>query len=544
MTQLGKSSWIGCSLGGLLVALLALQSMPQGSEGANILGVFTSHSASHFIVHMSIMKTLAEEGHNVTVVSSVPPKVTHKSIKHIVIPMSAEDEKILNDGMAGMAKEKPSIWNTFKSIFSSLALLIDKQVDVLEDPKFQELYLNKGNKFDVVFVGFFFNTYQVALGARFNCPVIISWSGAPMMMVNEVLGNPELPSVPQMNIAGKPGQPMNFKQRLQNFGSTVGFNVLALFLNHKYNGFYERLWGKDKSMPSFELAKRNVSLAFCNSHAISEGPIRPNVPGIIEIGGIQVKTKPDPLPEDIKEFLDKAKHGAILFSLGSNLKGEHIQPEVVSTIFKGLSSLKQQVIWKWEDLKNTPGKSANILYKKWLPQDDILAHPKIKLFITHAGKGGVAEAQYHGVPMLALPVFADQPGNADKLVQSGYGLQLPLATLEVDEFKEAIREVIGNPKFAQKLKSFSQLYRDRPLSAQESVVYWTEYVIRHHGAAHMQSPLVHMNFIASKNLDIYLLAVLVLYVLFLINKIVWKFLWRKLFAKSKKDSPKKKVKKQ
>lgn len=543
MTQ-NRSTWIGCSLGGLLVALLALQTMPQGTEGANILGVFTSHSPSHFIVHMSIMKTLAEKGHNVTVVSSVPPKVTHKSINHIVVPMSAEDEKVLNDGMAGMVKEKPSIWNTMKSIFSSLAMLIDKQVDVLEDPRFQELYLNKGNKFDVVFVGFFFNTYQVALGARFNCPVIISWSGPPMMMVNEVLGNPELSSVPQMHISAPPGQPMNFQQRMQNFASTLGFNALSIFLNHKYNKFYDRLWSKDKSMPTFAQAKRNVSLAFCNGHGISEGPIRPNVPGVIEIGGIQVKSKPDPLPEDIQEFLEKGKHGAILFSLGSNLKGEHIQPEVVKTIFKGLSSLKQQVIWKWEDPKNTPGKSANILYKKWLPQDDILAHPKLKLFITHAGKGGVSEAQYHGVPMLALPVFADQPGNADKLVASGYGLQLPLATLDVDEFKAAIKEVIENPKYAKTLKSFSQLYRDRPLSPQESVVYWTEYVIRHHGAAHMQSPLVHMNFIASNNLDIYIIAALVLYIVFIINKIVWKFVWRKLFGKSNKVSKGKKVKKQ
>ncbi|EDW55509.1 UDP-glucuronosyltransferase 2B15 [Drosophila sechellia] len=543
MTQ-NRRTWIGCSLGGLLVALLALQSMPQGTEGANILGVFTSHSPSHFIVHMSIMKTLAEKGHNVTVVSSVSPKVTHKSINHIVVPMSAEDEKVLNDGMAGMVKEKPSIWNTIKSIFSSLALLIDKQVDVLEDPRFQELYLNKGNKFDVVFVGFFFNTYQVALGARFNCPVIISWSGPPIMMVNEVLGNPELSSVPQMHISAPPGQPMNFQQRMQNFASTLGFNAFNIFLSHKYNKFYDRLWGKDKSMPTFEQAKRNVSLAFCNGHGISEGPIRPNVPGVIEIGGIQVKSKPDPLPEDIKEFLEKGKHGVILFSLGSNLKGEHIQPEVVKTIFKGLSSLKQQVIWKWEDPKNTPGKAANILYKKWLPQDDILAHPKLKLFITHAGKGGVAEAQYHGVPMLALPVFADQPSNADKLVASGYGLQLPLATLDVDEFKASIKEVIENPKYAKTLKSFSQLYRDRPLSPPESVVYWTEYVIRHHGAAHMQSPLVHMNFIASNNVDVYIIAALVLYIVFIINKIVWKFVWRKLFGKSNKASQGKKLKKQ
>ncbi|KAH8246346.1 hypothetical protein KR038_001224 [Drosophila bunnanda] len=539
-----RSTWLGCSFGGLLVALLALQSMPQGSEGSNILGVFTSHSPSHFIVHMSIMKSLAEKGHNITVVSSMSPKVTHKSIKHIVIPMSAEDEKILNEGMAGMVKEKPSIWTTMKSIFSSLSLLIDKQVDVLEDPRFQELYLNKGNKFDVVFVGFFFNTYQVALGARFNCPVIVSWSGPPMMMVNEVLGNPELFSVPQMQIAVAPGKAMNFQQRAQNFVSSLAFNGLNVYLNTKYQKFYTRLWGKDKSMPTFEQAKKNVSLAFCNGHAISEGPIRPNVPAIIEIGGIQVKNKPDPLPEDIKDFLDNAKHGAILFSLGSNLKAEHFKSDVVTNIFKGLSGLKQKVIWKWDDLDNIPGKASNILYKKWLPQDDILAHPKIKLFITHAGKGGVAEAQYHGVPMLALPVFADQPGNADKLVESGYGLRLELNSLDVAEFKEAIKEVIDNPKYAQKLKSFSQLYRDRPLTAQESVIYWTEYVIRHHGAAHMQSPLVQMNFIASNNLDICIITALLLYVIFIVNKIFWKFVWRKLFGKSNKASQKKKVKKQ
>ncbi|XP_017025438.1 UDP-glycosyltransferase UGT5-like [Drosophila kikkawai] len=539
-----QGTWWCCSFGGLLIVLLTLQSMPQGSEGSNILGVFTSHSTSHFIVHMSVMKTLAERGHNVTVLSVVPPKVTHKSIKHIVVPISAEEEKLLHAGLSQMAKEKPSIWTAMKSIFGSLVMLIEKQADVLEHPLFQELYLNKGNQFDVVFVGFFFNTYQVGLGARFNCPVIVSWMGPPVLMVNDVLGNPELSTVPQMQIAVPPGKAMNFQQRVQNFFTTLGFNALHVYLNHKYNKFYDRLWGKDKSMPTFEEAMKNVSLAFCNAHGISEGPIRPNVPSIIEIGGIQVKKRPDPLPEDIKEFLDKGQNGVILFSLGSNLKGEHLQSGVVPIIFKTLSSLKQQVIWKWDDLEKTPGKASNILYKKWLPQDDILAHPKIKLFITHAGKGGVAEAQYHGVPMLALPVFADQPGNADKLVESGYGLRLELNSLDVAEFKEAIKEIIENPKYAQKLKSFSQLYRDRPLSAQESVVYWTEYVIRHRGAAHMQSPLVHMSFVASNNLDICIITALLLYVIFIINKIFWKFIWKKLFGKSNKASQKKKVKKQ
>lgn len=122
-----------------------------------------------------------------------------------------------------------------------------------------------------------------------------------------------------------------------------------------------------------------------------------------------MKDKPDPLPKDIDQFLSNAKQGAVFLSLGSNVKSSTVRPEIVQIIFKVLSELKENVIWKWEDLENTPGNSSNILYKNWLPQDDILAHPNTKLFITHAGKGGITEAQYHGVPMVALPIFEISP---------------------------------------------------------------------------------------------------------------------------------------
>lgn len=41
---------------------------------------------------------------------------------------------------------------------------------------------------------------------------------------------------------------------------------------------------------------KNLSIILVNSH-ISQGNIRPNVPAIIEIGGIQVKSTPAPLPD-------------------------------------------------------------------------------------------------------------------------------------------------------------------------------------------------------------------------------------------------------
>ena len=58
----------------------------------------------------------------------------------------------------------------------------------------------------------------------------------------------------------------------------------------------------------------------------------------------------------------------------------------------------------------------------WSPQHDLLAHPKTALFVTHCGMTGILESVYHSVPMLALPIFGDQPDNAARLVERGLAL--------------------------------------------------------------------------------------------------------------------------
>ena len=52
---------------------------------------------------------------------------------------------------------------------------------------------------------------------------------------------------------------------------------------------------------------------------------------------------------------------------------------------------------------------------KWAPQNDVLAHPATKVFVTHGGANSVYEAVWHGTPIVALPIFAEQPNNAAKV---------------------------------------------------------------------------------------------------------------------------------
>ncbi|XP_017013391.2 UDP-glucosyltransferase 2-like [Drosophila takahashii] len=521
----------------LLLLAIAIVTTTSGSQGANILGLFPSLSPSHLIIQMSAAKVLAERGHNVTVVTALKPVVNHKNITVIQVPLTKEESQMMSDTVGKMSRnDNSNMALSLLRMSDQMDFMVRKNAETLMDDRVKDLYLNNGNKFDLVLSGYFMNEFQIGFAKKVQAPVIVFATMPPNQLLNPLIGNPMEISYAGINDSGEVGgKSVTFRQRLISYITSLGFGIFGQLSERRNRYWYREVFGDDPTLPEYSELLKNTSLVFFSSYAASEGPIRPNVPGAIEIGGIQIKDKPDPLPQNMAEFLGNATDGAILLSLGSNVQGSHLKPDTVVKMFNVLSKLKQKVIWKWEDLEKTPGKSDNILYSKWLPQDDILAHPKIKLFINHAGKGGITEAQYHGKPMLSLPVFADQPRNANSMVKKGFGLTLSLLTLEEQPFQEAILEILSNPQYAQKVAAFSSLYRDRPMTAKESFVYWTEYVIRHHGAAHLQCPLVHMNFIAANNIDIYILFFVILVSIIVILRLLIQFIYRRLISKSKKE---------
>jgi glucuronosyltransferase len=82
----------------------------------------------------------------------------------------------------------------------------------------------------------------------------------------------------------------------------------------------------------------------------------------------------------------------------------------IQAIFDAFAQLPQRVIMKLDEIPETSNLKVpeNVMLKSFLPQQDILAHKKLILFITHCGMHGVMEAIYHSVPMVGMPVFIDQ----------------------------------------------------------------------------------------------------------------------------------------
>ena len=51
-----------------------------------------------------------------------------------------------------------------------------------------------------------------------------------------------------------------------------------------------------------------------------------------------------------------------------------------------------------------------------------------------------------GIPLIALPVFGDQPQYASRAQRKGYGLHLDWKSLTEDSLFNSIQEIINNPK--------------------------------------------------------------------------------------------------
>ncbi|WP_345945361.1 nucleotide disphospho-sugar-binding domain-containing protein [Granulicella sp. dw_53] len=89
----------------------------------------------------------------------------------------------------------------------------------------------------------------------------------------------------------------------------------------------------------------------------------------------------------------------------------------------------------------------NSIVVRSAPQQELLA--RSSLCITHAGLNTTLESLMHGVPMVAIPVTNDQPGNAAKIAHTKTGAFVPIEELSVPRLSSLIDQVMGNPKYRQ-----------------------------------------------------------------------------------------------
>ena len=89
----------------------------------------------------------------------------------------------------------------------------------------------------------------------------------------------------------------------------------------------------------------------------------------------------------------------------------------------------------------------NVKLVSWMPQNDILGHPKTRAFVSHGGLNSLQEAAYHGVPVLSAPFIGDGSENSVRFEKKAkMALRIDMKTASLQDWVNAIREVIYNSR--------------------------------------------------------------------------------------------------
>ncbi|XP_041771527.1 UDP-glycosyltransferase UGT5-like [Anopheles merus] len=477
----------------VLLGLLLLGSTPP-SQGARILGILPSVGRSHYIIGAGLMKALLDAGHEVTIVSPYPMKDA---------PAGLHRDILLPDLAAAHGVSGPDLFQ-YKSAPNLMVLyLVYSEIGpqtseaLLQHPKMVEL-MQSGERFDAVIVESFASEVLYGLAEHFGGQLFVFSPFGASMWTNELVGTPYPYSYIPHTFLSYTNE-MSFWQRFTNalVGHADKLYYRCVFLPQQ-EAMYRRFFPNAKL--TFQQTLESVRLAFVNQHFTLSYP-HPYAPNMVEIGGIQIQPAKK-LPADIQKYIDEAPHGVIYFSMGSMLKGRNFPEDKRAAFVNVFRGLKENVIWKYEN-DSLPDKPPNVLIKAWMPQSDILAHPKVKLFITHGGLLGTTEGLYHGKPMVGIPIYGDQELNLARAEQAGYGVKLDYDTLSEETIAVAIRTVLDGPAYGERARLISDRYRDQPLGPAKAAVYWVEYVLRHKGAPQLQSPSVRLSFVQYNLLDVY-----------------------------------------
>jgi len=192
--------------------------------------------------------------------------------------------------------------------------------------------------------------------------------------------------------------------------------------------------------------------------------------------------------------------------------------EKLNVFLETFRKIKYPVIWKWDE-DNIPNLPSNVILKKWLPQQDLLAHPNLKVFVTHGGIFSLQEALFHKTPLVGIPLGTDQKSNMMRAQRHGYAVMLDWQSLNEPSFTEAIDRVINDPTIMESMKRAHGLFTDQKEKPLERAVWWIEYVIRHEGANFLKPQSLNLSFFQYHLLDVFALLFLLFITILLIN---WK----------------------
>lgn len=356
--------------------LLFLSSLIGFAFSANILCVFSKPAFSHQQVFRGITEELLKNGHQLTIMSTHPSddERHHQNVSLIDVSFSVDILKRAFDELFDTAKSDKTWKSAFYKIVDTEASIVDKQ---LSSDDMTKLLNDDDARFDLLLLETGGMSPIHALAEHFNIPVVGVSSADAFSASHEIMGN-------VINPIAHPDRILPFriaKSFTQQVGSCLYLLLMKFIIAPRVRRNYEPILKKHfpNIKKSHDELLSNVDLQLVNAHP-AIGFNRPILSNTIQLGFLHIKP-PKPLSYDLLNIMDRSAHGIIYMSFGTIIV-EKLVEKNVDNFMKAFADLPYDVLWKYDDA-NFTFIPSNVHLRKWFPQSDLLAHPNVKLFITH-----------------------------------------------------------------------------------------------------------------------------------------------------------------
>ncbi|XP_037305830.2 UDP-glucuronosyltransferase 2A2-like isoform X1 [Pungitius pungitius] len=486
--------------------LLLLVLFPRECQGGNILVL--PIEGSHWINMDILLQALHSRGHNITIVrSSKSWYVKEESPYYNILTVQVErsmDEKFISEminstleferGALPLVNFLHLTVGVFDTFIDAHAIVGELLTAMLDDQEFMRT-IKEGN-FDMVLTDPCWG-HGVIFAKYLNLPLVYNVRWLLAGEAHLAIAPSPISYIP---ITGSGNtDKMIFFQRVKNMIlHVITQTQQQLLIKIIYQKLCDKYLGPGNDYNHLVL---NADIWLMRVDFVFEFP-RPTMPNVVYMGGFQCKPA-EPLPEHLEEFVQSsAEHGVIIMSLGAFVS--ELSADISNEMAAAFAKLPQKVIWRHKGVRPAT-LGNNTLLVDWMPQKDLLGHPKIKLFVAHGGTNGVQEAIYHGVPVVGLPLFFDQYDNLLRLQERGAAKLLTITTVDKDNnFLNAIEEVLKDPSYRMNMQRLSRLHRDQPMKPLDTALFWIEFVMRHKGAAHLRTESYRMPWYSYHSVDVFL----------------------------------------
>nr|CAI9695805.1 unnamed protein product [Rangifer tarandus platyrhynchus] len=119
------------------------------------------------------------------------------------------------------------------------------------------------------------------------------------------------------------------------------------------------------------------------------------------------------------------------------------------------------------------------------------------------------EAIYLGMPMVGIPVFADQHENVLRVETKKFGVSIQLEQMKAETLALRMKQVMEDKRYKAAAEAASIISRSQPLTPAQRLVGWIDHILQTGGAAHLKPHAFQQSWHEQYLLDVLLFLLMV-----------------------------------